>query len=89
MDLSNDILVIKASVVQLSARVESLELENAALRSENAALRSRLNLNSKNSHKPPSSDGLRKRPGLTSPRGKEKRWPGGAQGQDAQDGGNT
>ena len=58
MDLSNDILVIKALVVQLLARVESLELENAALRSEVSALRSRLNLNSKNSHKPPSSYGL-------------------------------
>ena len=54
MDLSNDLLVLKALLVQLSARVESLELENAALRSEVSALRSRLNLNSKNSHKPPS-----------------------------------
>lgn len=67
MDLSNDILVLKALAAQLLARVESLELENAALRSEVSALRSRLNLNSKNSHKPPSSDGLQKRPGLPRP----------------------
>lgn len=48
----------------LLAKVEVLESENAALRAENAELRSRLNLNSKNSHKPPSSDGLSKKPGL-------------------------
>lgn len=41
-----------------------MESENVALRAENADLRSRLNLNSKNSHKPPSSDGLSKKPGL-------------------------
>ena len=61
MDLSNDILVLKALAVQLLARLESLE-------SEVSALRSRLNLNSKNSHKPPSSDGLQKRPGYLAPR---------------------
>lgn len=48
----------------LLAKVEALESENAALRAEVANLRSRLNLNSKNSHKPPSSDGLSKKPGL-------------------------
>ena len=37
------------------------------MRSEVSALRSRLKLNSKNSHKPPSSDGLQKRPGLPRP----------------------
>lgn len=64
MDLSNDISVLKDLVLVLLAKVEALESENAALRAENADLRSRLNLNSKNSHKPPSSDGLCKKPGL-------------------------
>ncbi len=48
----------------LLCRIEALDTENAALRAEHANLRSRLNLNSKNSHKPPSSDGLSKKPGL-------------------------
>ena len=64
MELSNDIPVLKDLVRLLLARVELLERENATLRSEVDDLRSRLNLNSKNSHKPPSSDGLSKKAGL-------------------------
>jgi len=64
MTLSDDIKVLKDLVMALLAKVEALESENAALRVENADLRSRLSLNSKNSHKPPSSDGLSKKPGL-------------------------
>jgi transposase len=64
MELSNDISVLKDFVMALLAKVETLESENAALRAEVAELRSRLNLNSKNSNKPPSSDGLSKKPGL-------------------------
>jgi transposase len=74
MELSNDISVLKDLVKILFARVEALESENAALRAENAELRSRLNLNSKNSHKPPSSDGLSKKPGL--PKGPPKKSGG-------------
>jgi transposase len=58
----------------LLAKVDALESENSALRAENAELRSRLNLNSKNSHKPPSSDGLSKKPGL--PKGPPKKSGG-------------
>ena len=64
MELSDDILALKDLVSVLLRRIEVLESENAALRVEVADLRSRLNLNSKNSHKPPSSDGLSKKPGL-------------------------
>lgn len=64
MDLSNDISVLKDLVQALLIKVEALESENAVLRAEVSELRSRLNLNSKNSHKPPSSDGLSKKPGL-------------------------
>lgn len=74
MDLSNDISVLKDLVTALLAEVEVLKSENAALRAENAELRSRLNLNSKNSHKPPSSDGLSKKPGL--PKGPPKKSGG-------------
>lgn len=58
----------------LLAKVEALESENAVLRAEVADLRSRLKLNSKNSHKPPSSDGLSKKPGL--PKGPPKKSGG-------------
>ena len=51
---------LEARIGELSARVTKLEVENAELRN-------RLNLNSSNSHKPPSTDGLKKKtrkPGL-------------------------
>jgi len=71
MDLSDNISVLKDLVMVLLGKVEALESENTSLRAENVELRSRLNLNSKNSHKPPSSDGLSKKPGL--PKGPSKR----------------
>lgn len=71
MELTDDISVLKALVVSLLARTEALESENASLRAENGDLRSRLNLHSGNSHKPPSSDGLRKKPGLVRPPAKK------------------
>lgn len=74
MELSADIKLLKDLVIRLMKRVEELEYENAALRGEIADLRSRLNQNSKNSHKPPSSDGLSKKPGL--PKGPAKKSGG-------------
>ena len=55
MELSNDITILKDLVVKLLARIEVLEAENTELRF-------RLNQNSSNSHKPPSTDGLAKKP---------------------------
>ncbi len=46
------------------ALIEALKLEVEALRTENAELRRRLGLDSSNSSKPPSSDGLKKKPRL-------------------------
>ena len=74
MELSNDIAVLKDLVMALLAKVEALGSENTSLRAEVIELRSRLNLNSKNSHKPPSSDGLSKKPGL--PKGPPKKSGG-------------
>ncbi|MER5917289.1 DUF6444 domain-containing protein, partial [Streptomyces sp. NPDC001982] len=42
------------------AEIAELRAENAQLRAENAELKRRLGMNSKNSSKPPSSDGLAK-----------------------------
>jgi transposase len=52
-------MVLPPEVVEL---IDSLRREIEALRAENAALRRRLDLDSSNSSKPPSSDGLKKKP---------------------------
>ncbi len=76
-------------------KIAALEKENAEFRQENAELKARigelerrLGLNSGNSSKPPSSDGLRKKPAppaFTGSQRQEKWWPGGAQGPDVDD----
>jgi len=64
MELSNDITAFKDFVLVLLRRIEVLESENVVLRALKAELRLRLNLNSKNSHKPPSTGGMPKKPDL-------------------------
>lgn len=49
-------------IEDLTSRLEQAEQEIAWLRAENAELKARLNSNSKNSSRPPSSDGYRKEP---------------------------
>lgn len=71
MELSNDISILKDLVVKLLTRIETLEEENAALKAENAELRLRLKQNSGNSHKPPSADGLHKKPAFNQSKGKK------------------
>ena len=69
-----------AQLEVLSARVTALEAENANLRTENAALRAQLGTNSRNSSKPPSSDGPGVKPHPKSQRGSSGRKPGGQPG---------
>jgi hypothetical protein len=65
--MKTEVESLKELVQLLMAKVEFLEAENAALRAENAFLKEkvadlerRLKQNSRNSSKPPSSDGLSK-----------------------------
>jgi transposase len=71
---------LRNQLTELEAEVKRLQAENARLWAENAELRRRLEMNSQNSHKPPSSDGYRKKRVQSAiPKG-EKRARGGQVG---------
>jgi transposase len=65
---------------ELIALVEALRADNAALKARIAELERRLGLNSSNSGKPPSSDGLKKPARVRSLRERSGRKPGGQKG---------
>ena len=74
-DLVISILVEKIDT--LSTRLAKVEKENTELKTENAELKARLNSNSKNSSRPPSSDGYSKKPAFPK---KKKGKQGGQKG---------
>ena len=65
---------------ELIALIAALRAENAALKARLAELERRLELNSSNSAKPPSSDGLKKPARVTSLRERSGKKPGGQKG---------
>ncbi len=72
------LLEMAARIAALEAENASLRAENVALRAENAELKRRLNMNSSNSSKPPSTDGLKK---PSRPKGERTRGPSTSKGR--------
>ncbi len=73
---------LAAQLETVAVRVTSVESENATLRTENAALRAKLDMTSRNSGKPPSSDGPGVKPHPQSQRVVSGRKPGGQPGHE-------
>ena len=81
-DPSRDELI--ALISAQSAQISALVAENTALKARIGELERRLGLNSSNSGKPPSSDGLKKPARVRSLREKSERKPGGQKGHAGQ-----
>jgi transposase len=84
LELPNDIQSLKDLVAVLLHRITHLESVITGLQVENTDLRNRLNLKSNNSSKPPSSDGLAKKPAIAKEPGKKSGGQFGHQGKTLQ-----
>jgi transposase len=80
----NDASPSEPSRVELIALIKAQAAEIAALKARIAELERRLGLNSSNSSKPPSSDGLKKPTRVRSLREKSGRKPGGQKGHEGE-----
>jgi len=74
LNLPEEISLLKTLVLQLMERVKELEEENAFLKAQ-------LNENSRNSNRPPSSDGFKKKPAIAKPKGKQRGGQRGHKGK--------
>ena len=81
-NLPNEIEPLKTLIHEVCGENDRLKAENERLKTEVAELRRRLGLDSTNSHKPPSSDGLKKKPIKPALPKEEGRSNGGQKGHE-------
>ncbi len=74
LELKNIVRILFDKIQLLEAKNAALKAENNELKAENSELKARLHLDSHNSSKPLSSDGLLKKPAF--PRGKNSKQGG-------------